>query len=197
MSRLGKWIKDTLTNKMQQAGSKPGTQRLASKAVARAQKAAQRNPGLTKIAEKVEAHMPNETRKRPGTGEYVILGSGKGGAIAITHPGADSSAKPGTPGEILYGEEPVQINVGREAIIVRVVNTADRPITVGSHFHFAEANPALEFDRKAAWGRRQNIIAGGMTRFDPGAPQEIALIPFGGRRIAAGFRGECGGPLDA
>jgi urease beta subunit len=98
---------------------------------------------------------------------------------------------------VIYADEPVQINAGREAITLRVLNTGDRPITVGSHYHFAEANPALEFDREAAWGRRQNIMSGGMTRFDPGAPQEVELIPFGGRRIAMGFRGECGGPLDA
>ncbi|TFV64005.1 urease subunit beta [Geodermatophilus sp. DF01-2] len=140
--------------------------------------------------------MPPPSRTRPGSGKDVPLGSGKGGAIAITHPGADSSARPGTPGEILYGEGPMEINVGREAVTVTVVNTADRPITVGSHYHFAEANPALSFDRQAAWGRRQNIIAGGMTRFDPGSRQEIELIPFAGRRIAAGFRGECAGPLD-
>lgn len=141
--------------------------------------------------------MPQPSEKRPGTGKDAPLGAGKGGAIGVTHPGADSTAASGTPGEILYGDGPVRINEGREAITVRVVNTADRPLTVGSHYHFAEVNPALEFDRKAAWGRRQNIVSGGMTRFDPGAPQEVELIPFAGRRVAMGFRGECGGPLDA
>jgi urease beta subunit len=79
---------------------------------------------------------------------------------------------------------------------VRVVNTSDRPITVGSHYHFAEVNEGLQFDRAAAWGKRQNILASGMTRFDPGAPQDVELVPFVGRRIAAGFRGDCGGQLD-
>lgn len=141
---------------------------------------------------------PKKTQKikRQGSGKKVPLGSGKGGAIAITHPGADSSAKPGTPGEILYGDGPVPINTGREVVTVTVVNTADRPVSVGSHYHFAEANPALEFDRGAAWGRRQNIMAGGMTRFDPGVAQEVELVPFAGRRIAAGFRGTCQGPVD-
>ncbi|MBY3552490.1 urease subunit beta [Modestobacter lapidis] len=114
----------------------------------------------------------------------------------MTHPGADSSAKPGTPGEILYGEGPVHINVGREPITLTVVNTGDRPVMVGSHYHFAETNPALHFDRTAAWGRRQNIVAGGLTRFDPGAPQEVELIPYAGRRIMAGFRGGSEGQLD-
>jgi urease beta subunit len=134
--------------------------------------------------------------KRQGSGKKVPLASGRGGAIALTHPGADSSAEPGKPGEILYGDGPVEINAGRDVVKVKVVNTADRPITVGSHYHFAETNPALEFDREAAWGRRQNIMAGAMTRFDPGTPQEVELVPFVGRRIAAGFRGECKGAVD-
>jgi urease subunit beta len=135
--------------------------------------------------------------ERPGSGEKVPMGTGRGGAIAITHPGADSGAEPGTPGEILYGEGPVQINVGRQSVTVRVVNTADRPITVGSHYHFAETNPGLEFDRKAAWGRRLNIVSGGLRRFDPSVPQEVELIPFGGRQVMAGFRGESGGRTHA
>lgn len=134
--------------------------------------------------------------KRQGSGKKVPVAAGRGGAIALTHPGADSSAKPGTPGEILYGDGPVRINVGRDVVKIKVVNTGDRPITVGSHYHFAEANPALEFDRQAAWGRRQNIMAGGMTRFDPGTPQEVELVPFAGRRVAAGFRGACQGPVE-
>lgn len=140
--------------------------------------------------------MTPQEHKRPGTGEEAPMGSGKGGSIAITQPGADSAAKSGVPGEVIFGTGAVEINAGRDTITVRVVNTGDRPITVGSHYHFAETNPALDFDRKAAWGRRQNILAGAMTRFDPGAPQEVELVPFVGRRIAAGFRGECGGPLD-
>lgn len=138
---------------------------------------------------------PEETR-RPGSGQDVPVGAGKSRTLAITQPGADSSDRPGSPGQILYGEGPVRINTDRDVVTVRVVNTADRPVTVGSHYHFAEANPALEFDREAAWGRHQDIIAGGMARFEPGTPQEVALVPFGGRRIAAGFRGECKGALD-
>ncbi|HET8599109.1 MAG TPA: urease subunit beta [Segeticoccus sp.] len=105
--------------------------------------------------------------------------------------------EPLIPGEVLYGDDPVVINAGKEAVTLRVINTADRPIQVGSHYHFAEVNPALEFDRKAAWGRRLNVLSGGSVRFEPGATAEVELIPIGGRRIVRGLRGECGGALDA
>ncbi|WP_051835914.1 urease subunit beta [Streptomyces sp. NRRL WC-3549] len=111
-------------------------------------------------------------------------------------PGAESTPEPGTPGQIIYGEGPVVINAGRPVTRISVVNAADRPVTVGSHYHFAETNPALRFDRELAWGRRLNIIAGGMQRFDPGATVEVELIPLAGRRIVRGLRRECGGSLD-
>ena len=104
--------------------------------------------------------------------------------------------EPLIPGEILYGDDPVLINVGLEAVRVRVENTADRPVQVGSHYHFAEVNPALQFDRKAAWGRRLNVLSGGSVRFEPGAVEQVQLIPIGGQRIVAGLRGECAGGLD-
>ncbi|MFF1360914.1 urease subunit beta [Streptomyces sp. NPDC058297] len=100
------------------------------------------------------------------------------------------------PGEILYGDGPVVINEGRDALTLRVINTGDRPVQVGSHYHFAESNPALEFDRQAAWGRRLNVLSGGSVRFEPGALVEVTLIPIAGQRIVAGLRGECGGSLD-
>ncbi|HET9661901.1 MAG TPA: urease subunit beta [Thermomicrobiales bacterium] len=100
------------------------------------------------------------------------------------------------PGEVLYGKGPVVINAGKDTITIRVVNTADRPIQIGSHYHFAEVNPALDFDREAAWGRRLNVLAGGSMRFEPGAVEEAELIPIGGERIVAGLRGACGGKLD-
>jgi urease subunit beta len=87
--------------------------------------------------------------------------------------------------------------VGKDVIRLRVANVADRPIQVGSHYHFAEANPALDFDREAAWGRRLNVLAGGSMRFEPGNVEEVELIPIGGQRIVAGLRGACGGRLDA
>lgn len=136
-------------------------------------------------------------QRRPGSGDEVAPASGRGQAAGLMRPGAESSTAEGCPGQILYGEGPVTINADRESITLNVVNTADRPISVGSHYHFAEANPALQFDRKAAWGRRLNILAGGMLRFDPGATMEVKLIPLGGQRIVRGLRGECGGALDA
>ncbi len=83
-----------------------------------------------------------------------------------------------------------------EVTRLRVVNTADRPVQVGSHFHFAEVNPGLEFDRKAAWGLRLNVLSGGSVRFEPGAVEEVQLVPIAGQRIVAGLRGECAGKLD-
>jgi urease subunit beta len=77
-----------------------------------------------------------------------------------------------------------------------VENTADRPIQVGSHFHFAEVNAALQLDRKAAWGLRLNVLSGGSVRFEPGAAAEVELVPIAGRRIVPGLRGLCGGELD-
>ncbi len=80
--------------------------------------------------------------------------------------------------------------------VLRVLNTGDRPVQVGSHFHFAESNPALQFDRAAARGRHLALPAGTSARFEPGAGRDVGLVCFAGSRIAAGFRGEVGGPLD-
>ena len=100
------------------------------------------------------------------------------------------------PGEVLLGEGTVTINAGRPVTRLVVVNTGDRPVQVGSHYHFAEANPALSFDRKAAWGQRLGVPAGTAVRFEPGIEQEVELVPLGGDRIVSGLRGEAGGPLD-
>jgi urease subunit beta len=100
------------------------------------------------------------------------------------------------PGEILYAEEPVPVNEGAEVTRLTVLNAADRPVQVGSHYHFAEANPGLEFDREAAYGKRLDIAAGTAARFEPGIPVDIALVPIGGRRVVAGLRSAAGGPLD-
>nr|WP_093181600.1 urease subunit beta [Sanguibacter gelidistatuariae] len=100
------------------------------------------------------------------------------------------------PGEILMAEGDIEINVGLEVTTLRVENTADRPIQVGSHYHFAEVNAGLAFDRAAAWGKRLDILSGGSARFEPGAVEEIQLVPIGGRRIVEGLRGLCGGELD-
>ncbi|MCW2869895.1 urease subunit beta [Actinacidiphila oryziradicis] len=99
------------------------------------------------------------------------------------------------PGEILYADDPVPLNAGKPVTRLTVLNAADRPIQVGSHYHFAEANPGLEFDRAAARGLRLAIAAGTAVRFEPGIPVEVDLVPLGGARIVAGLRGEIGGAL--
>jgi urease subunit beta len=101
-----------------------------------------------------------------------------------------------TPGEIVYGDGPVVINPGRVAVTMTVVNTGDRPVQVGSHYHFAEANPALDFDRVAAWGFRLGVPAGTAVRFEPGIPREVELVPLAGRRVVPGLRAEAAGALD-
>lgn len=100
------------------------------------------------------------------------------------------------PGEIFLQDEPVEINAGLAVTALRVANVSDRPIQIGSHFHFAEVNPGLEFDRARAWGKRLNVLSGGAMRFEPGADEEVELVPIQGARIALGFRGECRGELD-
>lgn len=100
------------------------------------------------------------------------------------------------PGEVVTAQGEIELNPGREETDLKVVNGGDRPVQVGSHFHFAEANPALIFDRSAAYGMRLAIPAGTSVRFEPGADRRVILVPLAGRRVAAGFRGEVGGPLD-
>ncbi|MEV6109281.1 urease subunit beta [Streptomyces sp. NPDC051940] len=100
------------------------------------------------------------------------------------------------PGEILYAEGAVRVNEGRPVTRLTVLNAADRPVQVGSHYHFAEANPGLEFDRAAARGLRLDVPAGTAVRFEPGVPVEVALVPFTGRRTVPGLRGETKGALD-
>src|SRR3954463_16299891 len=99
------------------------------------------------------------------------------------------------PGEILLADEPVPINAGRPVTRLTVLNTADRPVQVGSHYHFAEANPGLEFDRATARGLRLNIAAAPAVRFEPGIPAEVELVPLAGERTVYGLRGRTGGPL--
>jgi urease subunit beta len=99
------------------------------------------------------------------------------------------------PGELFPADGEIEINAGRTAIEVEVSNTGDRPIQVGSHYHFFETNPALAFDRPKARGMRLDIPAGTAVRFEPGQSRTIRLIPFAGARIAHGFRGEVEGKL--
>ncbi|MFJ7329778.1 urease subunit beta [Streptomyces cyaneofuscatus] len=101
------------------------------------------------------------------------------------------------PGEILYGDGGIALNEGRPVTRLTVLNAADRPVQVGSHYHFAEANPGLRFDRQAAHGLRLHIAAGTAVRFEPGIPVDVELVPLAGRRVVPGLRGETGGALDA
>ena len=99
------------------------------------------------------------------------------------------------PGEILPALGEIELNPDLPRTTVTVANTGDRPIQVGSHYHFAEANPALSFDRAAARGQRLDIPAGTAVRFEPGQTREVTLIPYRGKRIVAGFRAAVMGAL--
>ena len=103
-----------------------------------------------------------------------------------------------TPGEIIPAEGAAHVlNAGRRAITLVVKNTADRPIQVGSHYHFAETNGALDFDRTAARGMRLNIGSGLAVRFEPGQQRTVELVDFAGARQVFGFRAHINGPVDA
>jgi len=99
------------------------------------------------------------------------------------------------PGELFPAEGDLTLNEGREAITLQVANTGDRPVQVGSHYHFAETNPALEFDRAAAQGMRLDIAAGTAVRFEPGQRRDVRLIPYGGARRVFGFNQKVMGDL--
>lgn len=101
-----------------------------------------------------------------------------------------------TPGEFSIQPGEIALNVGRECVSISVANTGDRPIQVGSHYHFAETNPALAFDRVLAKGFRLNIAAGTAVRFEPGQHRAVELVAFAGHRRIFGFRGEVMGQLD-
>lgn len=99
------------------------------------------------------------------------------------------------PGEIITAPGEIVLNEGREAITLMVANTGDRPVQVGSHYHFAETNPALDFDREAARGMRLDIAPGTAVRFEPGQKREVNLIPFGGARKVYGFNAKVMGEV--
>ena len=100
------------------------------------------------------------------------------------------------PGEVVPGSGDVALNDGQPVTQLEVSNTGDRPVQVGSHYHFAEANPALGFDRGAALGLRLDIAAGTAVRFEPGQTRRVPLVPFRGARRAVGFRGDVMGTLE-
>jgi urease subunit beta len=99
------------------------------------------------------------------------------------------------PGEIMPGPGELVLNQGAEVTVLLVANTGDRPVQVGSHYHFAETNPGLSFDRGAAQGKRLDIAAGTAVRFEPGQTREVRLVPFAGARVVYGFNQLVMGPL--
>ena len=99
------------------------------------------------------------------------------------------------PGEILPADGEITLNEGAEQISLVVANTGDRPVQVGSHYHFAETNPALDFDRMAASGMRLDIAAGTAVRFEPGQQREVTLVPLSGNRLVYGFNQQIMGAL--
>ena len=101
------------------------------------------------------------------------------------------------PGEYLLNDAAgdIEANAGRATMTIRVKHTGDRPVQVGSHFHFFEVNPALDFDRNAAYGMRLNIPAGTAVRFEPGEEKAVSLVAFDGERVMYGHQGKVNGPL--
>ncbi|MDV7698027.1 urease subunit beta [Chryseobacterium soli] len=101
------------------------------------------------------------------------------------------------PGEIFVKEGTIICNEGRETVTIKVVNTGDRPIQVGSHFHFFEVNKAMSFDREKAFGKRLNIVASTAVRFEPGEEKEVVLVEIGGNKKAMGFNNLVDGQVDS
>ena len=99
------------------------------------------------------------------------------------------------PGEIITLDGEIEVNAGQPVTTLLVANTGDRPVQVGSHYHFAEANPGLDFDRDAARGQRLDIPAGTAVRFEPGQKREVRLVPYGGARAVYGFNAKVMGAL--
>lgn len=99
------------------------------------------------------------------------------------------------PGEVFPAEGSILLNAGRPVVVLMVANTGDRPVQVGSHYHFAETNPGLSFDRTAARGLRLDIPAGTAVRFEPGQTREVRLVPYGGKREVYGFNAAVMGKL--
>lgn len=100
------------------------------------------------------------------------------------------------PGEMIVQPGEIELNLGRDVVRVKVANTGDRPIQVGSHFHFYEVNAALKFDREQARGMRLDIPSGTAVRFEPGDEREVALVPYAGSRQVYGFNGRINGALN-
>ncbi|KAA5607495.1 urease subunit gamma [Roseospira marina] len=115
--------------------------------------------------------------------------------VTIRNPIRTSDARVRT-GQVIPARDPVTLNADRPTRTLTVKNTGDRPIEVGSHYHFAETNPALSFDRDAARGYRLDVPAGARVRFDPGESRTVALVAYGGRHVVTGFRGLVDGAVE-
>jgi urease subunit gamma/beta len=116
--------------------------------------------------------------------------------VTVHNPIRGGAAPKVIPGEIITAKGDITLNEGAERTTITVANTGDRPIQVGSHYHFFETNPALAFDRAAARGQRLDIAAGTAVRFEPGQTRDVTLVPLSGKREVYGFRGEVMGKLD-
>src|SRR5215831_14527418 len=128
--------------------------------------------------------------KQPEASNSVI----KGGRAAITQR-CVTRYPVMIPGEFLIKDGEIELNAGRKTVTLEVSNTGDRPIQVGSHYHFSETNPALKFDRKKARGMRLDIAAGTAVRFEPGQTRQVKLVALAGKRTIYGFRGDVMGKL--
>ncbi|MFD2210301.1 urease subunit beta [Virgibacillus halophilus] len=100
------------------------------------------------------------------------------------------------PGEYILKDEEIVCNADKESIQITVINTGDRPVQIGSHYHFYEVNPAISFDREKAYGKRLNVPAGAAVRFEPGDKKEVELIDYAGERKVYGFHNEVDGSLE-
>lgn len=117
--------------------------------------------------------------------------------VTIHDPFRVSGESAVTPGEVIAAEGVIALNADAPRTVVRVVNTGDRPVQVGSHFHLAQANAALDLDRQAAWGMRLDIPAGTAVRFEPGIARDVTLVPIAGARLVPGLSLDSPGALDA
>jgi len=150
----------------------------------------------TKKAEGKAKHL----KAKAGTGKSAAAKSSpkaktRGGSVKAGGAGAGASQERLIPGQYFLRSKPIVANADRSAIEVKVENQGDRPIQVGSHFHFFEVNRALRFDRNRGYGMRLDIPAGTAVRFEPGQTKKVALIPLGGKREVWGLNGLVNGPL--
>src|SRR5258707_15599829 len=134
-------------------------------------------PGIQRLLER-DSHMCNCTSQ-----------------FALRAPRNDRERRTMIPGELFIQDGEIELNAGRKTVTLTVANSGDRPIQVGSHYHFFETNPALKFDRRKARGMRLDIAAGTAVRFEPGQTRDVQLVALAGKRVIYGFRGEIQGKL--